>query len=66
MAAPLGDLTRCLRMYDTAEETLFNLGLAPNRCERQRDFLVYDTVGRLPKGGGLGAASAGRSSGSLE
>jgi excisionase family DNA binding protein len=49
MAPPLGDLTRCLRMCHTVEETLFNLGLPPNRGERQTDFLVYDTVGRLPK-----------------
>jgi uncharacterized protein (DUF849 family) len=35
-------------MYDTAEETLFNLGLPPNRDEGERGFLTYDTnEGRL-------------------
>ena len=29
--------------YDTAEETLFNLGLPPNREEGERGFLTYDT-----------------------
>jgi hypothetical protein len=28
------------------EETLFNLGLPPNRPEGQQGFLVYDTDGR--------------------
>jgi uncharacterized protein (DUF849 family) len=41
--------------YKTVEETLFNLGLPPNRTEGQRGFLVYDTDGRLPK---AAAASA--------
>jgi uncharacterized protein (DUF849 family) len=35
--------------YDTVEETLFNLGLPPNRPEGQKGFLVYDTEGRIPK-----------------
>ena len=35
--------------YDTVEETLFNLGLPPNRAEGQKGFLTYDTDGRLPK-----------------
>jgi uncharacterized protein (DUF849 family) len=35
--------------YKTVEETLFNLGLPPNRPEGQKGFLVYDTDGRLPK-----------------
>lgn len=35
--------------YDTVEETLFNLGLPPNRTEGQRGFLTYETDGRLPK-----------------
>jgi uncharacterized protein (DUF849 family) len=35
--------------YDTVEETLFNLGLPPNRPEGQKGFLTYDTDGRLPK-----------------
>jgi hypothetical protein len=35
--------------YDTAEETLFNLGLPPNRQEGYKGFLSYDTDGRLPK-----------------
>jgi hypothetical protein len=37
-------------MYDTVEETLFNLGLPPNRPEGQAGFLVYDTDGRIPRG----------------
>jgi uncharacterized protein (DUF849 family) len=36
-------------MYDTVEETLFNLGLPPNRPEGMPGFLVYDTDGRLPR-----------------
>ena len=36
--------------YDTVEETLFNLGLPPNRAEGQNGFLAYETDGRLPKG----------------
>ncbi len=35
--------------YDTVEETLFNLGLPPNRPEGYKGFLAYDTDGRLPK-----------------
>ena len=35
--------------YDTVEETLFNLGLPPNRPEGYKGFLTYDTDGRLPK-----------------
>jgi beta-keto acid cleavage enzyme len=35
--------------YDTVEETLFNLGLPPNRPEGQPGFLVYDTGGRIPQ-----------------
>jgi len=35
--------------YDTVEETLFNLGLPPNRAEGQKGFLAYDTDGRLPR-----------------
>ncbi len=35
--------------YDAVEETLFKLGLPPNRAEGQRGFLTYDTDGRLPK-----------------
>ena len=34
--------------YDTPDETLFNLGLPPNRDEGERGFLTYDTDGRLP------------------
>jgi hypothetical protein len=34
--------------YNTVEETLFNLGLPPNRAEGQKGFLAYDTDGRLP------------------
>jgi uncharacterized protein (DUF849 family) len=35
--------------YDTVEETLFKLGLPPNRPEGYTGFLAYDTDGRLPK-----------------
>jgi len=35
--------------YDTVEETLFNLGLPPNRLEGHKGFLAYETDGRLPK-----------------
>ena len=35
--------------YDTVEETLFNLGLPPNRSEGRKGFLTYDTDGRLPR-----------------
>ncbi len=38
--------------YDTVEETLFNLGLPPNRADGQTGFLTYETDGRLPKAGG--------------
>jgi hypothetical protein len=34
--------------YDSPNETLFNLGLPPNRDEGERGFLTYDTDGRLP------------------
>jgi uncharacterized protein (DUF849 family) len=33
--------------YDSPEETLFNLGLPPNRDEGERGFLTYETNGRL-------------------
>ena len=36
--------------YETVEETLFNVGLPPNRPEGYKGFLTYDTDGRLPKG----------------
>jgi uncharacterized protein (DUF849 family) len=35
--------------YETVEETLFNLGLPPNRPEGYKGFLTYETDGRLPK-----------------
>ena len=35
--------------YETVEETLFKLGLPPNRPEGYKGFLSYDTDGRLPK-----------------
>ena len=35
--------------YDTVEDTLFNLGLPPNRTEGHKGFLSYETDGRLPK-----------------
>jgi uncharacterized protein (DUF849 family) len=34
--------------YDTVEETLFSLGLPPNRKEGQQGFLVYETEGKIP------------------
>jgi hypothetical protein len=46
------DARRILKIgtwYNTVEETLFNLGLPPNRPEGQKGFLVYDTEGRVPK-----------------
>ncbi len=36
--------------YDTVEDTLFKLGLPPNRQEGYKGFLTYDTDGRLQKG----------------
>jgi hypothetical protein len=33
--------------YDTPNETLFNLGLPPNREDGERGFLTYNTDGRL-------------------
>ena len=41
--------------YKTVEETLFALGLPPNRTEGQRGFLVYETDGRTPKAAPAGA-----------
>ena len=38
--------------YDTVEETLFNLGLPPNRPDGYKGFLIYDTDGRLPRAAG--------------
>ena len=35
--------------YNTVEETLFSLGLPPNRPEGYKGFLTYDTDGRLPR-----------------
>jgi beta-keto acid cleavage enzyme len=35
--------------YDTVQETLFKLGLPPNRPEGYKGFLAYDTDGRVPK-----------------
>jgi uncharacterized protein (DUF849 family) len=35
--------------YDTVEETLFNVGLPPNRQEGYKGFLTYDAEGRRPK-----------------
>jgi uncharacterized protein (DUF849 family) len=34
--------------YNSVEETLFNLGLPPNRKEGQQGFRVYETDGKLP------------------
>lgn len=35
--------------YDSVEETLFNLGLPPNRPGGYKGFLTYQTNGRAPK-----------------
>jgi hypothetical protein len=35
--------------YDTVEDTLFNLGLPPNRQEGYKGFLTYETDGRSSK-----------------
>ena len=42
--------------YDTVEETLFNLGLPPNRAEGHKGFLAYETDGKLPKASGAGTS----------
>jgi uncharacterized protein (DUF849 family) len=45
------DARRILKIgvwYDTIEETLFNLGLPPNREGGRTGFLTYETDGRLP------------------
>ncbi len=42
--------------YDSAEETLFKLGLPPNRPEGYKGFLAYETDGKLPKVGGTGTS----------
>lgn len=34
--------------YDSVEETLFNLGLPPNRPEGYKGFVSYESGGRLP------------------
>jgi hypothetical protein len=52
------DARRILKIgtwYNTVEETLFSLGLPPNRTEGQRGFLVYDTDGHLPKAAAAGS-----------
>jgi uncharacterized protein (DUF849 family) len=43
------DMMKIGTWYDTVEETLFRLGLPPNRPEGYKGFLAYDTDGRLPK-----------------
>jgi uncharacterized protein (DUF849 family) len=42
--------------YDSVEETLFNLGLPPNRPEGYKGFLAYETDGKLPQAGGAGTS----------
>jgi hypothetical protein len=37
---------------DSVEETLFNLGLPPNRPEGYKGFLAYETDGKLCRVGG--------------
>ena len=34
--------------YDSVEDTLFNLGLPPNRTEGRLGALAYETDGKLP------------------
>ena len=38
--------------YESVEETLFNLGLPPNRPEGYKGFLAYETDGKAPRVGG--------------
>jgi uncharacterized protein (DUF849 family) len=45
------DARRILKIgvwYDSVEETLFNLGLPPNRKKDQEGFLLYETTGKIP------------------
>lgn len=35
--------------YETVEETLFKVGLPPNRTDGSKGFQSYDTDGKLPK-----------------
>ncbi len=45
------DARRILKIgvwYDSVEETLFNLGLPPNRKKGQEGFLLYETTGKIP------------------
>jgi uncharacterized protein (DUF849 family) len=44
--------------YRSIEETLFNLGLPPNRADGQKGFLVYDTDGQVPEAAAAVAASS--------
>ncbi|MFE3055996.1 3-keto-5-aminohexanoate cleavage protein [Nocardia sp. NPDC059239] len=44
--------------YNTAEETLFNLGLPPNRDEGQRGFLTYEGFHTFEEEGRVHAAAA--------
>jgi hypothetical protein len=41
------DIMKIGTWYTSVEETLFNLGLPPNRREGQQGFLTYDTDGLL-------------------
>ena len=41
--------------YDTVEETLFNLGLPPNRAAGQTGSVLYPTDGKLPAQKPLGS-----------
>ena len=43
--------------YNSVEETLFNLGLPPNRADGQKGFLAYEAGGRVPKGVAAGQPS---------
>ena len=52
------DARRLLKIgvwYDTVEETLFNLGLPPNRAKGQTGSVLYPTDGKLPAQKPLGS-----------
>ncbi len=59
--ATADDAHRILKIgtwYTSVEETLFNLGLPPNRAEGQQGFLTYETTGRLPDAAAAAASPA--------
>lgn len=57
------DARRILKIgttYETVEDTLFNIGLPPNRESGQRGFLTYETDGRLQENGALASTADAR------